>query len=305
MNIALVDVDRTNFPNLALMKIAEWHRRQGDNVELVQPSDIFMGDNLFTPYDKIYGACVFTKNAEKAKRIEEMGGCVAGSGTGKAVQLPDEIEHIYPYYLLYEIRDTAYGFLTRGCPRKCPFCIVGRKEGTKSQKAVKTDLTEWWSGEKNIKLLDPNILACAEHEELLEQLASSGAWVDFTQGVDARLLTEKNMEIINRIKTKRIHFAWDNPKDEKTKEKLRFFSETSHIKDHRRKCVYVLTNYWSSSEEDLYRIYWLRDNGFDPYVMIYDKEHAPQETRYLQRWVNNKKIFRTITNFKEYDHTRG
>ena len=305
MNVVLVDIDQTNFPNLALMKIAEWHRRQGDNVALIQPSDIFMGDSLFEPYDKIYGACVFTGNAKTAKKIEEMGGYVAGSGTGKPDVLPDEIEHIYPYYLLYGIKDVAYGFLTRGCPRRCPFCIVSGKEGETSRKAVKTDLTEWWNGQKEIKLLDPNILACEEHEDLLEQLADSRAWVDFTQGIDARLLTEKNIEIINRIKTKRIHFAWDNPKDETIKEKLGFFAKESRIKDYRRKSVYVLTNYWSSHEEDLHRVYWLRDNGFDPYVMIYDKEHAPTKTRYLQRWVNNKKIFRTITKFEEYDHPRG
>lgn len=305
MNVALVDIDSHNFPNLVLMKLAAWHIRQGDNVELVQPSDILLGDNLFAPYDKVYGACVFTQNAKLAEKIEEVGGYVAGSGTGKPDVLPDDIEHIYPYYPLYGITDTAYGFLTRGCPRKCPFCIVSEKEGTRSRKSVITDLSEWWNGQKNIKLLDPNILACKEHEELLEQLAESGAWVDFTQGVDVRLLTERNMKIINRIKTKRIHFAWDNPKDETVKKKLLFFSEASRVKDYRRKCVYVLTNYWSSHEEDLGRVYWLRDNGFDPYVMIYNKENAPEETRYLQRWVNNKKIFRTITRFEEYDHTRG
>ena len=300
MNVALVDIDSHHFPNLVLMKLSAWHKRQGDVVSLLPPAEVFAGDNLFAPHDKIYGACVFTSNTKIAQMIENMGGYVAGSGTGKPDVLPDEIEHIYPDYLLYGITDTAYGFMTRGCPRKCPFCIVSEKEGEKSRKAVKTDLTEWWHGQKEIKLLDPNILACEQHEDFLEQLAASRAWVDFTQGLDARLLTEKNMEIINRIKTKRFHFAWDNPNDNTIKEKLLFFAEASRIKDRRRKCVYVLTNFWSTHKEDLYRIYWLRDQGFDPYVMIYDKKHAPKETRYLQRWVNNKQIFMSVSTFEEF-----
>lgn len=96
------------------------------------------------------------------------------------------MEHIYPDYSLYPslTKDTAYGFLTRGCPRGCHFCIVSGKEGRASRKVA--DLSEWWRGQKNIKLLDPNLLACREHMDLLGQLADSEAWVDFTQGLDCR-----------------------------------------------------------------------------------------------------------------------
>lgn len=123
--------------------------------------------------------------------------------------LPDEIEHIYPDYDLYPelTKDTAYGFLTRGCPRGCGFCHVESKEGKRSRKVA--DLSEFWRGQKNIILCDPNILACPQHMELLQQLADSGAKVNFNQGLDIRLVNDKNMELLKQIRLDSIHFAFD------------------------------------------------------------------------------------------------
>jgi hypothetical protein len=236
--------------------------------------------------------------------LREQGAEIAGCGTDDKRTLPDEIEHIYPDYSLYGIENTAYGFLSRGCPRGCPFCIVAGKEGKQSRKVA--DLSEWWSGQKEIKLCDPNLLACPEHMDLLAQLADSKAKVDVNQGFDARLLTPQVIEAMNKVKFSVIHFAWDNPKDKIVQDKLLMFSELSNLgKDnYRKKKVYCLTNYWSTFEQDLYRVYWLRDNGYDPYVMIYDKPHAPKKLRHLQRWVNNKVIFRSSESFDEYRATR-
>lgn len=300
MNIGLVDVDDTKFPNLCLMKLSSFYKSIGDTTMLLRPRDVLSGGNLFYSCDKLIGASVFTSNSKISNELEKAGVFVAGTGTDRKDVLPDSIEHIFPDYSLYSISDTAYGFLTRGCPRKCPFCIVSDKEGSKSVKVA--DLSEWWNGQKNIKLLDPNILACPDHISLLEQLRDSKAYVDVTQGMDARLLSDTNLEIIKDIKIKRIHFAWDNPKDKVVPEKLKLFKGyTKNLKtDYVKHKCYVLTNYWSTLEEDLYRVYWLRDNGFDPYVMIYDKPNAPKEIRRLQGWVNNKRIFRTCNKFDEY-----
>lgn len=123
--------------------------------------------------------------------------------------------------------------------------------------------------------------------------------MDFTQGLDIRLIDADNVSILNRIKTKRVHFAWDNPKQDLTAY-FQKFNDLSNIKDHRRKGVYVLTNYDSTHEEDLYRVETLRAMGYDPYVMIYKKSTAPKITRLLQRWCNNKIIFNTVQNFKDY-----
>lgn len=298
MRVGLVDVDGTKFPNLVLMKLSAWHKRRGDCVSLLRPDDVLLGGNLFGGYDKLYAACVFTANHSVARRLEEIGAEIGGTGTDSSYILPPDIEHVYPDYALYGDTKTAYGFLTRGCPRACPFCIVASKEGRISRKVA--DLGEFWSGERYIKLLDPNLLAAAEHMELLQQLVASGAWVDFTQGLDARLLTAENIDLLNACKVKMLHFAWDNPRDESIPRMLEMFAEKSTVTDCRKRRVYVLTNYWSTHAEDLRRVYWLRENGYDPYVMIYDKSRAPKETRRLQRWVNNKIIFRSCERFEDY-----
>ena len=298
MRVGLVDVDGTKFPNLVLMKLAAWHKNHGDEVDLLAPNDVLIGGNLFGDYDKIYAACVFTENSEIAQRLAYIGAEIGGTGTNNTCTLPYEIEHIYPDYALYGSTTTAYGFLTRGCPRACPFCIVAGKEGRTSRKVA--DLSEFWNGERYIKLLDPNLLAAPEHMELLGQLAASEAWVDFTQGLDARLLTTENINLLNMCKVKMMHFAWDNPRDEHIPRMLQMFAERSTVTDYRKRRVYVLTNYWSTHSEDLRRVYWLRENGYDPYVMIYDKLHAPKETRHLQRYVNNKIIFRSCERFEDY-----
>lgn len=94
-------------------------------------------------------------------------------------------------------------------PKSVPFCIVSGKEGRVSRKVA--DLSEFWNGQKEIKLLDANLLACADHEDLLVQLAESRAYVDFSQGLDIRLITPENAALLNKVRTKRLHFAWDNP----------------------------------------------------------------------------------------------
>ena len=177
-------------------------------------------------------------------------------------------------------------------------------EGQGQQSRKVADLSEWWSGQKNIKLLDPNLLACSSHMELMHQLIESGANIDITQGLDIRLLNDDNLQLINNMKIKMLHFAWDNPNDKSTQQALQKFREKSII-DARKVGVYVLTNYWSTLEDDLKRIYWLRDNGYSPYVMIYDKDHAPVEIRLLQRWVNNKIIFKSVDKFEDYDRRIG
>jgi hypothetical protein len=305
VNVGLIDVDSTSFPNLVLMKLSAWYKQQGHDTFLLSPDDVLHGENLFTPYDKLLGACVFTKNAGTARTLQSMGADIGGIGVDNKRVLPDEIEHIYPDYSLYGITDTAYGFLSRGCPRGCPFCVVAGKEGKRSYKVA--DLSEWWSGQKNIKLCDPNLLACPEHMELLEQLADSKAYVDVNQGFDARLLSPEIIKAMNRVRISVVHFAWDNPKDKVVQDKLLMFRELTTMPDTggRNKRVYCLTNYWSTFKQDLERVYWLRDNGYDPYVMIYEKETAPKRLRQLQRWVNNKFIFRSCERFEDYGQHEG
>lgn len=295
--------DSHNFPSLPLMKLSAYHKAIGDEVEMYMP---------INQYDLVYASKVFsftddidTDSVIQADEVKKGGtGYCINVKNGREVfdnsknsSLPREIEHIYPNYALYPQYKYAVGFLTRGCPRNCGFCVVGEKEGLCSKQAA--DLNEFWRGQKEIKLLDPNILACENNESLLKQLAESKARVDFTQGIDIRLTNPDNIELLNKIKVTMLHFAWDNPKQDLTKY-FRRFSEHTKIKSDRNKVVYVLTNYNSTLEEDLYRIYKLRELGYSPYVMIYQKENAPKEIRRLQRWVNCRWIFHSVDRFEDY-----
>lgn len=297
LKVGLLDLDNINkkrvaFPNLPLMKLSAYHKARGDKVDWLC---------CLEKYDIVYKSKVFDFTLELAYQIQSTRIVEGGTGYGLDNRLPDEIEHIMPDYSLYPQFKAAYGFLTRGCPRKCPFCIVSPKEGAQSVKVA--DLSEFWSGQRTIKLLDPNMLACKDHEDLLRQLIESGAWVDFTQGLDIRLTTERNTALLRQVKVKQIHFAWDNPREDLTGHFERF-KQLSAIADYRKLGVYVLTNFNSTLEEDLRRIYTLRDLGYSPYVMIYDKANAPRQIRLLQRWVNNRIIFKSVPRFEDYDARR-
>ena len=300
MKIGLIDVDGHNFPNLPLMKLAAYYKGKGDAVEWYNPLMAWK-----YPYDKAYMSKVFTFTPDYMHPVNTRE--IIRGGTGYfypdgGQSMPTEIEHIYPDYSLYPeyTKDTAYGFLSRGCPRGCGFCIVGKKEGRRSQKVA--DLSEFWHGQKNIVLLDPNTIACPEWEDILQQLIDSNAWVDFSQGVDIRLMTDKKAEMIKRIKVKNIHFAWDRYEDKnKIIPKFRMFKELTGW-DYRKMTVYVLTGYNTTIEQDLERIYALRDLGYSPYVMIYDKYKRKKKDTLVrvQRWVNSRYAFMACKKFEDY-----
>ena len=291
MRIGLCDIDSHNWPNLCLMKLSAYHKARGDHVEWWRPEG---------RYDRVYKSRVFTDTySQDTITVTNAGEVVCGgTGYGLGPNLPDAVEHTYPDYSIYpQFPDTAYGFLSRGCYRNCGFCLVSAKEGRRSVQVA--DLAEFWNGQREIKLLDANLLACSDHEKLILQLAESRAYVDFSQGLDIRLITPDNVALLNRVRTKAIHFAWDNPDIDLTPD-FRRFLELTAIKNVRKRKVYVLTNYGSTHEQDLYRVETLRGMGYDPYVMVYDRPSAPPITRQLQRWVNNKRIFHTVPSFADY-----
>ena len=312
MKIGLYDGDGHNFPSLPLMKISAWHKRQGDSVEWAIP---------FEHYDRVYVSRVFGDeyttfqdfafNADEviyggtgfAIRIDENGREVYEKT--KDVDLPDEIEHVYPDYSLYpdKTKDTAFGFLTRGCPNNCGFCIVSKKEGIISRKVA--DLSEWWRGQKNIELMDANILACRDRLDLLNQLAESGAWVSFEQGLDARFITQEVCKVLKKIKIKEVHFAFDLMKFEQPILRgLKTYKELVGTKEH-DSIVYILTNYDTTIDEDLYRVEKVKELGYLPDVRIYRKETAPQVLIYLQRWCNSRFIYRSCEFMDYVPHKDG
>lgn len=308
MNVGLYDVDSHNFPNLPLMKLSAYHKNKGDEVEFMQP---------MKHYDKVYVSKVFGDEYSTMDGVFINADEIVYGGTGFAItiengkevyhkdrdkNLPYEVEHQHPDYSLYPelTKDKAFGFLTRGCINDCAFCVVTQKEGRCSLKVA--DLSEWWNGQKEIVLLDPNILACKERKELLQQLIDSKAKVDFTQGLDARFITPEIADMLKQIKTKTYHFAFDFMKNEKQIiQGLKIFLDI--VKPNKSQCyVYVLTNFDTTFEEDWYRVQKLREIGLDPDIRIYRKNSLPKRhiLRDLQRWCNNRIIYRSCPNFFEY-----
>ena len=189
MKIALVDVDGHNFPNLALMKLAAWHKAGGDSVAWYDP--------LFSRPDRIYASKVFTFTPDfqdyAAGDPEPIRG---GTGYDPNVKLPDEVEQMIPDYSLYSDFSAALGFLTRGCIRNCPWCIVPKKEGLLREV---DDIERVAAGRKDVVLLDNNFLAADEEfvREQLEKAARLKIRIDFNQGLDARLVTPENAKLLS------------------------------------------------------------------------------------------------------------
>lgn len=298
MKIGLIDLDNTGkFPNLALMKISAYHKSKGHEVEWYKP--LFAGN-----YDKVYVSKVFSWSKDYPYAINAKQVIYGGVGYDLKNKLDDEMEHIFPDYSIYPyIKNTAYGFLTKGCPRQCSFCNVSKHQGTLSHKVA--DLKEFWNEEKEIKLLDPNILACKDWEELFKQLVESKSWIDFTQGLDVRLLTKEMAGYLNKMKIKQIHFAWDQM-DNKVYEKLKEVRGWLNY-DSRKLRVYMLVNYNTTLEQDLYRVNKLRELEYTPYIMRY-KDYNCKNVKLkkgnvynkLARWCNNMMLWRTNNTFEEY-----
>lgn len=315
MKIGLIDVDGHNFPNLALMKISAWHKAQGDTVAW------WWSD--FEYFDIVYKSKVFSDAYTKDKPDPVNCGKLIKGGTGYAISivngkevydkskdpdLPPEIETMPPDYSIYPQYSYAIAMTTRGCPRGCPFCHVAAKEGRCSRKVA--DVSTYWSGQKKIEIMDPNITACRDKRELFRQYAETGAILKFNQGLDIRLTTDDDINDLNHMRLESLHFAWDNPNDDLFHH-FKNFAEKFTRKPRHLTEVFCLTGFEPGLtpkehlERALARIYPLRELGYNPYVMVYNKPNAPRELRLLQRWCNNKFIFRSVERFEDYDPKRG
>ncbi len=289
MLVAIHDAEGTKFPNLALMKLSAWHKAKGDTVELFQPL-------MSTTYDRIYSSKVFTFTAHDPYLPNDNRVQLGGTGYGISKDLPHEIEHTTPDYGLYS-SEFAQGFATRGCPNKCPWCIVPKKEGGIRGHA---EIDEFWNGQKELVLMDNNILAHPHGLIQLEKISNLPIRLDCNQGLDARLVDHQVAKLLGSIKWKCIRFACDKKSQMKYVEKA-----VKLIRDETGKkgnfFVYVLVN---DTEDAFERVEFLRKINVDPFAQPYrdfsnNVEPSIEQKRFA-RWVNHKAIFKSVS-WDEYN----
>lgn len=286
--ILVVDADsKAGYPNLAIMKISAWHKKQGDSVDLIK--GIPEAPPLFK-YDKTYISVIFWQNATRANSYARMlEGKVELGGIGESyAKLPDKIEHIRPDYSLYGI-DFSMGYTSRGCFRKCPWCVVPKKEGDIHDNAP---ISEFWDpAHSKIILLDNNFQASPNWRPNLDFINAHDLKVNFNQGLDIRLMTKEFAQALAQtkyytwsFKTCSLHFAFDTLKVERAVKRGIKILESAGV-PARNLMFYVLVGFDTTIEQDLYRIRLLKDLGALPFVMIYNRD-KDRELRHLARWVN-------------------
>lgn len=285
MKIALNDTDKTKFPNLALMKLSAYHKAMDHSVEWYEPL-------LASTYDKIYSSKVFTFTPE-----EKLFGKVEYGGTGNDIKkrLDDNIEHICPDYSLYGL-DYSLGFLTRGCPNHCSWCIVPHKEGNIKPHA---DIKEFLMHDK-VVLMDNNVLASDHGITQIEKLIKLKVKVDFNQGLDCRLIDNSMAKLLSKVKWLHpIRLACDTmsqmPSIQEAVKLLRWNNATP-----KKYFIYCLIQ---DIDEAIERIMFLKGLYLDPFAQPYidfRKNILPnRDQKKLARWVNHKAIFNSTT-WNEY-----
>lgn len=300
----LIDVD-SKITNPALMKISALYKGKGAEVELRKVRRRSIGLPHPRP-DRVFVSCVFSWNRQTALKIGRMFPkshvSVGGYGVND-VQLPDNIEHIMPDYDLYGI-DYSIGFTSRGCPRKCPWCIVWKKEGKIRDHAPITEFLH--KDHDKVVLLDNNLLAAPSWKKTLQFLIDHDIKVSFNQGLDIRLVNEENAAMLADVKfynlhftRKYIYFAFDLPSIEKEVRRGVEILDKAGVKSTYQ-VFYMLTNFNTTFEEDRHRFEVLRELGVIPFVMLYDKKNASQQAKDFQRYGTRPAIWRNAP-WEEYD----
>ena len=292
MKIGLIDVDGHNFPNFALMKISAWHKQNGDSVEWYDP--------LFCKVDRIYASKVFTFTEPYPYFPNDCEIIKGGTGYDFTVRLPEEIEKTAPDYSIYPQYGFAMGFLSRGCIRNCPWCIVPKKEG-KIRPVDDIERIHRESGRRHIVLMDNNFLACPA-EFVREQLTKARKLkllLDFNQALDARLVTEGNAALLAKCK-------WRNTSGKSSY--IRFSCDTSAVINAVKSAIRLIRKagytgkffiYFLAKEvkETLHRIMEILnfDRGVSPFVMPWrdlagNGEIKDDNLKRLANWCNKAAV---------------
>jgi len=290
MKVAVLDVD-SKIPNLALMKISQYHKQKGDEVEHYMP----LAHSL---YDKIYASKIFNFSSGTDIQPDMITG---GTGIDLKISLPPEIEEVDPDYTLYNYPHNI-GFTQRGCRFKCSFCVVPQKEG--KPKSVNTIEKLWTQRSSNfLVLLDNDFFGNPDWADRIEEIKELDLRVNFSQGLNIRIISKRQAEALASVKFRNINntssqvtFAWDQINDEKVIKRGFQRVVDAGIKPYQMQ-FYVLIGYDTTPEEDMHRVMMLKDWGCDPYAMPYDKTD-PYQKKFV-RWVNRRQIFNSCS-FEDY-----
>ena len=290
MRIAVLDVD-SKIPNLALMKISSWHKKQGHEVEHYLP----LAHHL---YDKIYASKIFDFSDGSDIQPDMITG---GTGIDLKISLPNEIEEMDPDYILYNYPHNI-GFAQRGCRFSCSFCVVPQKEG--KPKSVNTIAKLWTQRSSDfLILLDNDFFGNPEWADRIKEIKELDLKVNFSQGLNIRIISKKQAQALASVKfrnlkntSKQVTFAWDQIDDEKVIKRGFQRVVDAGIKPYQMQ-FYVLIGYDTTPEEDLHRVMMLKDWGCDPYAMPYNK-FDPYQKKFV-RWVNRRAVFHSCS-WEEY-----
>jgi len=278
MYIGLLNLE-PQINNTALMKISQYHKQKGDDVEMYV--DFFRNQ-----YDKIYCSSLF--DFTNKTQVPEMADC-GGTGFDIAKKLPKEIDNSDLDYSIFPSCKSSYIWFSRGCIRNCPFCIVRKKEGY-IHSVKPTNINP--KGDV-IEIMDNNFFANPEWKDAEKYLDQWQQQIVFNSGIDVRIFKPEHASFIKKYKIKMIHTAWDNPKIDlmpKFKELIKYIKPYKIM-------AYVLIGFDSTPEEDLMRVTKLWELKIDPFVMPFDKKNNYQKR--FARWVNHKAVFKTVK-WKEY-----
>lgn len=296
MLIALHDSDDTTFPNLALMKIAAWHRRQGHEV-------VWFAPDAGTRYDHVYSSKVFTWTPEESRLPHDA--VKSGTGYGIFNSLPDAVEHICPDYSIYrhvhERRNSrrkkpepeySLGFTTRGCVNDCPWCIVPQKEGLIRAHA---DVEEFCR-HRHVVLLDNNALAHDHGIAQIEKMTRLGLRVDFNQGLDARRIDgpiARRLAALSWFKPLRL--ACDQKGQMPVVERAVRLLRAAGTRPKEYFCYVLVTDVDEAHE----RVMFLRGLGLAPFAQAYrdcaNYTEPTEKQRLFCRWVNHKALFKSVS----------
>lgn len=305
MRIGIIQVDGkhyqgTLFPNIALMKIAGYHEKQGDQVEW------YLGNLWADQYDKIYASKIFSFSG--MPDLPKANVAVGGTGIDFTNRLPAEIEGSPVSYSLYPDCNFHVGFSMKGCRFNCKFCCVPKKEGRPYKYDSIDDLLVNPKGGNRLMLLDNDFFGSPTWKEDLCRIGELNMKVCFVQGLNVRIITNEQAKLLAKVRyynkdfdQRYLSFAWDRFFDGKLILKgIKICNDAGIPCKHMQ--FFVLIGFDSTPEQDYERVMTLRDLGAMPFVMPYNKSDPYQKA--FARWVNNRAVFKSCT-WQDYKYNKG